>query len=69
MSIHVTIKNDDSRDDAVIAVGVQGIDSDGSPGEFHSEAELAGGVAGTGGSVQLLVHGSQQIVVRELRQP
>ncbi len=68
MSIHVTVKNDDSREGAVIGVRTQWLDANGKVGGEGSETELKGGPDQSGESAQLLVHGSQQIIVRELRQ-
>lgn len=68
MSIHVTVKNDDSREGAVIGVKTQWFTADGKVGGEGTETELKGGPDNHGESVQLLVHDSQQIVVRELRQ-
>jgi hypothetical protein len=69
MSIHVTVKNDDSREGAVIGVKTQWLDADGKVQGDGTETELKGGPDNHGESMQLLVHASQQIVVREIRQP
>lgn len=67
MSIHVTVKNDDSREGAVIGVRTQ--DIGGGVVIEGTETELKGGLDGSGESKQLLVQSSQRIVVREIRQP
>jgi hypothetical protein len=69
MSICVTVKNDDSREGAVIGVKTRWFNTDGTVGGEHSEVELKGGPDGSGESKQMLVHGSQELVVREIRQP
>ena len=68
MSIHVTVKNDDSRESAVIGVRTQSFAADGTVASETAETELKGGLDSSGESKQLLVHNSQQSVVRELRQ-
>lgn len=68
MSIHVTVKNDDSRESAVIGVTVQNTDSAGVVCGGMPEVELKGGPDGSGESKQLLLHTTQQVLVRELRQ-
>lgn len=68
MSINVIIKNDDSREGAVIGVKTHWFGTDGTEG-IGSETELKGGPDGTGESKQLLVYSSQTIVIREIRQP
>jgi len=75
MSIDVTVKNNDSRESAVIGVRTQWTTEEGPDDGPKSvivhddkEVELKGGPDGSGESKQLLVHGSQQIIIRELRQ-
>ncbi len=68
MSIHVTVKNDDSRESAVIGVTIQHTNTDGTVCGGMPEKELKGGPNGTGESTQLLVHSTQQILIREIRQ-
>ena len=69
MSIHVTVKSNDRREGAVIGVKAVWLDADGKAGGEGTETELKGGPDGSGESKQLLVHGSQNIVIREIRQP
>lgn len=70
MSIYVTVKNDDSREGAVIGVRTQGVHIDGTPVADSDgiETELKGGLDGSGESHQLLAHSGQQVVIREIRQ-
>lgn len=70
MTIHVTVKNEDSRESAVIGVRAQGVASDGTPiaDSNGPETELKGGPDGSGESKEILVYTGQQVVVRELRQ-
>jgi hypothetical protein len=70
MTIHVTVKNEDSRETAVIGARVQSLDSNGIPYPDSNgpETELKGGPDHTGECADLYVHSGQQIVVREIRQ-
>lgn len=69
MSIHVTVKNEDSREGAVIGVTTRWFTADGTMAGEHPELELKGGLDHSGESHQLLVYDLQQLIVRELRQP
>lgn len=68
MTIRVTVKNEDSRESAVIGVTVQHINSAGVVCGGMSEVELKGGSEDSGESEQFNVHTGQQVLVRELRQ-